>query len=39
MEFAGDCTGRAFINYAFDFIVVSPIYIYPRAPGRFENIG
>ena len=39
MQFAGDCTGRAIINYAFDFSGVSSIYIYPRAPGGFKNAG
>ena len=39
MQFAGDCTGRAIVDYAFDFPGVGSIYIYPGAPGGFKNAG
>jgi hypothetical protein len=38
MELAGECAGRAFINYAFDFRGVGTVYFYPWAPAGFENI-
>lgn len=39
MQFAGECPGRAIVNYALDFSGFSCLNIYPRATGGLENAG
>jgi hypothetical protein len=39
VQFACERTGRAIVDDAFDFPGIGSIYIYPRAPGGFENAG